>query len=87
MNLLAMVGLIWFITILTSCSGGTHSAGYWFHIVFILIPLIVIGVLIIKRLEGLHDSIFTIEGQIKRLSGKLDSLDEKIKQGKSKKEP
>jgi hypothetical protein len=47
----------------------------------------VIGVLIIKRLEGLHDSIFTIEGQIKRLSGKLDSLDEKIKQGKSKKEP
>jgi len=87
MNPLAMVGLIWFITIFTSCSGGTHGAGYWFHIVFILIPLIVIGVFIIKRLEGLHDSIFTIEGQIKRLSGKLDSLDEKIKQGKTKKEP
>ncbi|HEX9666692.1 MAG TPA: hypothetical protein VGA95_09065 [Thermodesulfobacteriota bacterium] len=72
--------------ILGGCSGNPQGAGYWFHIIFILLPLIIIGVLLLRRIEGLHDSVFTMEGQLKRLSGKLDNIDEKIKQPTGKKE-
>ena len=72
--------------ILSGCAGNPHGAGYWFHIIFILLPLIVIGVLLLRRIESLHDSVFTMEGQLKRLSGKLDNIDEKIKQPTGKKE-
>jgi hypothetical protein len=72
--------------LLSGCSGNPQGAGYWFHILFILLPLIIIGVLLLRRIESLHDSVFTIEGQLKRLSGKLDNIDEKIKQPTGKKE-
>ncbi len=71
---------------ISGCSGNPQGAGYWFHIIFILLPLILIGVILFKRIESLHDSVFTIEGQIRRISSKTDDVDEKIKQPKSKKE-
>lgn len=74
------------VLILSGCSGNPQGAGYWFHIIFILLPLIIIGVLLLRRIESLHDSVFTMEGQLKRLSGKLDNIDEKIKQPTGKKE-
>jgi len=69
-----------------SCSGNPQGAGYWFHIIFILLPLISIGVILFKRIESLHDSVFTIEGQIRRISSKLDDIEEKLKPSKGKKE-
>ncbi|MDA2921478.1 hypothetical protein MYX76_18635, partial [Desulfobacterota bacterium AH_259_B03_O07] len=56
-----------------------QGAGYWFHIIFILLPLLLIGVILFKRIESLHNSVFTIEGQIRRTSSKLDDIEEKIK--------
>ncbi len=64
---------------LNGCASESHGAGYWFHFIFILIPLIVIGLILFKRTEAISDSLFTIEGQIKKLSAKLDSLEEKLK--------
>ncbi len=61
------------------CAGESNGAGYWFHFIFILIPLIVIGLILFKRTEAICDSLFTIEGQIKKLSTRLDSLEEKLK--------
>lgn len=80
------INLLILISFMTGCSGNPQGAGYWFHIIFILLPLILIGVFVIKRIETLHDSVFTIEGQLRRLSGKLDNIDEKIKPSKGKKE-
>jgi uncharacterized membrane-anchored protein YitT (DUF2179 family) len=65
--------------ILNSCAGGAHGAGYWFHFIFIVIPLIVIGFLLLKKSETISDSLYTIEGQLKRLSSRLDNLEEKVK--------
>jgi hypothetical protein len=64
---------------LSSCGGEPHGAGYWFHFIFVLIPLIIIGFILFKRTESISDSLFTIEGQIKKLSGKLENLEEKLK--------
>ena len=80
------VKLLSVVFVLSGCAGNPQGAGYWFHIIFILLPLIVIGVLLLRRIESLHDSVFTMEGQLKRLSGKLDNIDEKIKQPTGKKE-
>jgi hypothetical protein len=80
------IKLLSVVFILGGCSGNPQGAGYWFHIIFILLPLIIIGVLLLRRIESLHDSVFTLEGQLKRLSGKLDTIDENIKQPTGKKE-
>ena len=61
------------------CAGESQGAGYWFHFIFILTPLIVIGVILFKKTEAISDSLFTIEGQIKKLSARLDILEEKLK--------
>ncbi len=86
MNLKNPVKLLPLVLVLTGCGGNPQGAGYLFHIIFILLPLIVIGVFLLRRIESLHDSVFTMEGQLKRLSGKLDNIDEKIKQPTGKKE-
>lgn len=61
------------------CAGEPQGAGYWFHFIFVLIPLVVIGLILFKKTEAISDSLFTIEGQIKKLSTRLDSLEEKLK--------
>ncbi|MBI2486132.1 MAG: hypothetical protein HYW01_04070 [Deltaproteobacteria bacterium] len=79
-------GLISLVLILNGCAGGQHGAGYWFHFIFIIIPLIVIGYLLLNRGENISNSLDTIEGQLKKLSAKVDSLEEKITKQKDKKE-
>jgi len=65
--------------ILNGCAAGPHEAGYWFHFIFILTPIIVIGFLLLKRIDMINDSLHTIEGQLKRLSGRLDNLEGRMK--------
>lgn len=61
---------------LTGCDGG--EPGYLFQLIFIVGPIIGIGILLLKRSDATNDSLYILEGQVKRLSARLDSLEEKI---------
>lgn len=63
---------------MTSCSGGGSGPGYLFQLIFIVAPLIGLGLLLLKRSESANDSLYILEGQIKRLSSKIDSIEEKL---------
>ncbi len=80
-SLLLANGLI----LLNGCAGGTHGAGYWFHFIFIMIPLLVIGYLLLKKTDALNDSLNTIEEQMKKMTNRLDNLEERIKRLKNTK--
>jgi len=69
---------------LSGCAGG-DGAGYWFHIIFVLIPLIIIGALLWRYSESTSESLFIIEGQLRRLSNRIEELEEKILENKTKK--
>jgi len=63
---------------MASCSGGGSGPGYLFQLIFIVAPLIGLGLLLLKRSESANDSLHILEGQIKRLSSKIDSIEEKL---------
>ncbi len=67
-----------------SCAGGEDGPGYLFHIIFIVVPLIAIGILLLRRTESTNDSLYIVEGQLKRLSSKLDVLEKKVSEGEEK---
>ncbi len=65
--------------LMSGCAGGGGSGtGYLFQLIFIVVPVIGIGFLLLKRSESANDSLYILEGQIKRLSAKLESLEEKV---------
>jgi hypothetical protein len=68
-----------FLLVLNSCAGDSQGAGYWFHFIFVLIPLIIIGFIIFTKGEKIIDSLSSIEGQLKKLSGRLGELEEKVR--------
>lgn len=72
------IGVILSAVMLSGCSGGGSGPGYLFQIIFIVIPLVGLGLLLLKRSESNNDSLYILEGQLKRLSAKLDSLEEKV---------
>ncbi len=76
---IARVTMVPIVLALSSCSGDQQGAGYWFHFVFVVIPLIIIGFIIYIKSEKISDSLFSIEGQVKKLSSRLENLEEKIK--------
>lgn len=87
MRLSVLVSLLlanWLI-LLNGCAGGSHGAGYWFHFIFIMIPLLVIGYLILKKTDAVNDSLNTIEEQMKKLTNRLDNLEERINRLKNTK--
>ena len=67
---------------ITSCAGGGSGPGYLFQLIFIVIPLVGLGFLLLKRTESANDSLYILEGQIKRLSAKIDSIEEKLSESK-----
>lgn len=70
---------ILFITLnITGCAGGGSGPGYLFQLIFIVVPLVGLGILLLKRTESANDSLYILEGQIKRLSAKIDSIEEKL---------
>ena len=74
----AFTGIILSALMLSGCSGGGSGPGYLFQIIFIVIPVVGLGLLLLKRSESANDSLYILEGQLKRLSAKLDSLEEKV---------
>ena len=71
-----IAGLIFSGLFLTGCDGG--GPGYLFHLIFVVAPIIGIGIPLLKRADGTNDSLYILEGQVKRLSAKLDALEEKL---------
>ncbi len=68
----------------TGCASGSGSGpGYLFQLIFIVLPLVGLGILLLKRTESANDSLYILEGQIKRLSAKIDSIEEKLSDTKS----
>lgn len=59
-------------------SDGAGGPGYLFLLIFVVAPIVAFGVLLLKRSESTSESLYILEGQIKRLSAKLDNLEEKI---------
>ncbi len=80
--------IILLIPILTSCAGRDNTPGYIFEIIFIVIPILIIGHYLHKRIETANESLYVVEGQIKRLLTKLEKIEEsmdKTSEPKSKK--
>lgn len=57
---------------LSGCAGGGTGPGYLFYIIFLIIPLYWIGYSLMKKTEDNTDSLYVIEGQLKRLIDKAD---------------
>lgn len=62
----------------TGCAGGGDGPGYLFQIIFIVLPMLGLGILILRKSESTNDSLYILEGQLKRLSSKLDNLEDKV---------
>jgi len=59
-------------------TGGPSLPGYWFHLILIVLPLLVIIVKLFTDLRELKDSLLSIEGQQKRLLSRIEALEEKL---------
>ncbi|GJM16257.1 MAG: hypothetical protein DHS20C13_15840 [Thermodesulfobacteriota bacterium] len=68
----------------TGCAGGGSGPGYLFQLIFIVVPLVGLGILLLKRTESANDSLYILEGQIKRLSARIDSIEEKLSNSQPK---
>ena len=74
----ALYSSILIILFLGSCSGSGKSPGYLFEIIFIIIPLLLIGHYLYKKIETANESLYVIEGQLKKITSKLEELEEKL---------
>ena len=86
-KLLTAYAIIYTGLFLGGCS--EYGPGYLFQLIFIVAPLVALGVMLLRRTESTNDSLYILEGQIKRLSSKLESLEAKVteltdKENKSK---
>ena len=62
---------------LTSCAGGSNP-GYLFHIIFIIAPIILIGHYLNKKLDSSSETLYVLEGQLKRIINKIEKLEEEL---------
>jgi len=85
LSVLISVFLVSGLILLNGCAGGSQGAGYWFHFIFVVIPICVIGFLFLKKIDAANDSLNAIEEQMKRLTNRLDNLEERIKRFKNTK--
>jgi len=61
----------------TAASSG--GPGYWFQLIFIVLPLLVILVKLFMDLSAMRESLYALESQFRRLNSRLDELEAKIK--------
>jgi hypothetical protein len=52
--------------------------GYWFQLIFIVLPLIVILAKIFIDLAAVRESLFSMESQFRRVNSRLEELEEKL---------
>jgi hypothetical protein len=53
--------------------------GYWFLIIFIFIPLIIILVKVFMDFGAMREALYSLESRFRGLDYRLDELDEKLK--------
>lgn len=65
---------------LASCRSHVYGMmggpGYWFFIIFVLIPVGLILFKLYSDLGEIKESLLSIEGQVRRLIGKLESIED-----------
>ncbi len=64
--------------LLYSCNGSGNSPGYLFQIILIIVPLFIIGHYLHKKLESANESLYVIEGQLRKLTSRIEALEEKL---------
>ena len=72
------IAILFTAILLSGCAGGGPGPGYLFQIIFIVVPVVGLGLLLLRRGDSTNDSLYILEGQLKRLSAKLDNLEQKI---------
>ncbi len=87
MNLKQIALLIIIVTVplLYSCSGSGSGPGYLFQIILIVIPLFIIGHYLHKKIESANESLYVIEGQLRKLTTRIEALEEKLNEKTSAK--
>ena len=75
---IALVSSILITLMFSSCAGSGDSPGYLFEIIFIIVPLLIIGHYLYKKIETANESLYVIEGQLKKITSKLEELEEKL---------
>jgi len=80
MNLkqIALLIIIATVPLLYSCSGSGSGPGYLFQIILIVIPLFIIGHYLHKKIESANESLYVIEGQLRKLTTRIEALEEKL---------
>lgn len=53
--------------------------GYWFMIIFLVIPLLVILAKIFTDVNSMRETLYSLESRFRGLDYRLDELDEKLK--------
>jgi hypothetical protein len=61
-----------------SCQGSGNNPGYLFQIILIVVPLFIIGHYLHKKIESANESLYVIEGLLKKLSTRIEALEEKL---------
>ena len=77
-NLFSLTLIILTLPFIYSCSGSGNTPGYLFQIILIVIPLFIIGHYLHKKIESANESLYVIESQLKRLSSRIEELEEKL---------
>jgi len=80
MNLkqIALLIIIATVPLLYSCSGSGSGPGYLFQIILIVVPLFIIGHYLHKKIESANESLYVIEGQLRKLNTRIEALEEKL---------
>lgn len=87
MNLkqIALLIIIATVPLLYSCSGSGSGPGYLFQIILIVVPLFIIGHYLHKKIESANESLYVIEGQLRKLTARIEALEEKLNEKTSAK--
>jgi hypothetical protein len=87
MNLkqIALLIIIATVPLLYSCSGSGSGPGYLFQIILIVVPLFIIGHYLHKKIESANESLYVIEGQLRKLTTRIEALEEKLNEKTSAK--
>jgi len=64
-------------TVVERVPGG--GPGYFFLLIFVVIPVIVVLVKLFRESEATSDSLISLEGQLRRLNNKIDDLEASLK--------
>jgi len=87
MNLkqIALLIIVATVPLLYSCSGSGSGPGYLFQIILIVVPLFIIGHYLHKKIESANESLYVIEGQLRKLTTRIEALEEKLNEKTSTK--